>query len=561
MGISFISCVNLSHSFTNPLTPTIKKYLDIKNIVAGSQPAFAQLTCVTEVDSKGQLSSSTSALSSSRVALKSCYQQTHTRSASSASSSNDQYGRGKAITTIKPTRSIPPKASDSDMPPPQYVPVRPLQLSNTDMPVSRSTSSVDARKRTTSSSVRSGTDISGAVQSGSHVRPTLASGLHEAMRGPDCSSTLSNSSDQRPASGPRRIPLPHTKPQESDMNRSNRGTGFAVTRPLPSPAPSRVNPAPIKRAPERSKPIPQSRSIASNPADVMPLLPGKPSRSVSQPTLSQLSRAHAIERKLPATTTVKPQWGQSGQCKPKSLMKSTTNQRTAYKTSKAQIEMRPITPCQVPLPPSPSRPGTPRSFTEKSDSTASFSIHRSSPAVLFSAPQDTLETSTKTLSKAEHTEEASVGIATVISSGKNKKSSSSNSVDGDDDCEHAVPLEPSSGDREFEAPLTYETPRQLFSSEDHIDLSATKTPISALLTSIQRGFLLTPSSPLSPPQSYLHRDPISSEGGRDGSAHAPSHSDHPEHTMFPPKKPFLFGVAGEDTGRHALNNVENLNIH
>jgi len=33
--------------------------------------------------------------------------------------------------------------------------------------------------------------------------------------------------------------------------------------------------------------------------------------------------------------------------------------------------------------------------------------------------------------------------------------------------------------------------------------SPSKTPITALLTSIQRGFLFTPSSPLSPPQAYL----------------------------------------------------------
>lgn len=36
-----------------------------------------------------------------------------------------------------------------------------------------------------------------------------------------------------------------------------------------------------------------------------------------------------------------------------------------------------------------------------------------------------------------------------------------------------------------------------------IQASPSKTPITALLSSIQRGFLLTPSSPLSPPQSYV----------------------------------------------------------
>lgn len=33
--------------------------------------------------------------------------------------------------------------------------------------------------------------------------------------------------------------------------------------------------------------------------------------------------------------------------------------------------------------------------------------------------------------------------------------------------------------------------------------SPSKTPITALLSSIQRGFLFTPSSPLSPPQAYV----------------------------------------------------------
>ncbi|OJA14492.1 hypothetical protein AZE42_04438 [Rhizopogon vesiculosus] len=37
----------------------------------------------------------------------------------------------------------------------------------------------------------------------------------------------------------------------------------------------------------------------------------------------------------------------------------------------------------------------------------------------------------------------------------------------------------------------------------HIQESPSKTPITALLSSIQRGFLLTPSSPLSPPQTYV----------------------------------------------------------
>jgi hypothetical protein len=40
------------------------------------------------------------------------------------------------------------------------------------------------------------------------------------------------------------------------------------------------------------------------------------------------------------------------------------------------------------------------------------------------------------------------------------------------------------------------------------DLLIEKTPISALLTSIEQGFLFTPSSPLSPPQMYVDREMI-----------------------------------------------------
>jgi hypothetical protein len=484
---------------------------------------------MTEVNYKGQLSSSTSALPSARTAVKPHYPHKHARSASS-SSSNSHSGHKKEITTIKPTRPMPFKVSDLGMPPPQYLPVRPSQSSNTVLPVSRSTSSVDARKRVVSSSVCSRTDLPGSAQPGFLVRPASASGLHNSdiMRGPHCSSTLSNSSDQRSANGPQRIPLP-------DVNRSNRGIGIAVS----SHTHSRINPDRIQRVPERSKPMPQSRG--NNSAAVMTLPSGRPLRSASQPTLSQLSRAHAIERKLPTTKAVKPLWGQSGRGKPKSLMKSTT---TTHEISKTRNETRSITPCQVPLPPSPLRPGTPHN-RERSNPTTPHSIHHSLSDALFSVPQDTVENNTKSLPRTAYTEETSVQETTVIDA-KN-----TNPGDADNGRKCTLPLDPLSG----EAPLNSQTPKQLFSPQDHIDISTTKTPISALLTTIERGFLLTPSSPLSPPQPYLYRGPISS-GERDVSTHTAC-MDHSEQKLFP-RKAFVFGVTGGDAGRHALNN---LNIH
>ena len=399
---------------------------------------------------------------------------------------------------------------------------------------------MDARKRTVSSSVRSGTGLSGAVQSGLLVRPTSASGLHEAMRRPHCSSTTSNNSDERSANGPRRVPLPEVKHQASEVNKSNKGIATTGMRPLGHPR-SRINPPPVERQRERSKPIPQSPGTA---ADVM--LPSeKSSRSVSQPTLSQLSRAHATERKRLAIT-VRPQWGRPNA---KSLMKSIANPRAAGKISKTQSESRPITPCQVPLPPSPPRTGTPRSFP--SGYTTPLSICIPSPAVFSAGPEDTLRTEIPP--EVERSDKASVQVATAI-----RKDAKLSSSDAGDSCKCTHPPEPSSNDQELDFSSIHETPRPLFPSEDHPDdMSSTKTPISALLTSIQRGFLLTPSSPLSPPQSYIYRDSVPS---KDIGTYVLSHADHPEQTKLPPRKPFMFGLAAEDIGRHALNNVKNLDV-
>lgn len=91
-------------------------------------------------------------------------------------------------------------------------------------------------------------------------------------------------------------------------------------------------------------------------------------------------------------------------------------------------------------------------------------------------------------------------------------------------CPTAVPLPPSPvysprHSRQFEPTVSEEPPIQVPTYDTHvardandstpsrrdvnIQESPSKTPITALLSSIQHGFLLTPSSPLSPPQTYV----------------------------------------------------------
>jgi hypothetical protein len=86
------------------------------------------------------------------------------------------------------------------------------------------------------------------------------------------------------------------------------------------------------------------------------------------------------------------------------------------------------------------------------------------------------------------------------------------------------------------------TPVQVIRSTDHAAYLSAKTPISALLDSIQQGFILSPSSPLSHPQIYLEERmpepcPLNLEKGS-------------------VKPPFLFGRLAEGN-RQALNSLEN----
>jgi hypothetical protein len=499
-------------SFTNPLTPTIKKYLDIKNVAITSQPTLARLTSTMKVTS--QLSSSTSVLSSSSVASKTSNPQAHTKSASSTSSSNTQSKHGKS------TRHGPLAVSDLHMPPPQYVPVRPTQSLNTALPASRLTSSLSSNQRTAFDSSHSG---AGAVQSGLPVRPNSATGRPEGVRRPQCANGVSKISQEISIAGPRRVPLPVVNFQESDMSKSNRGAGSALTRPAPSHLQLGVGSAPIKRA-EKSKLLPQPDS-GSNPATTIPLSPTRPSRSVSQPTLSQLSRAIATHKPT-EKASLKPTWGQSKRCRTKPLTKSTAKQqtRTGHKTNEGQPAPRSITPCQVPLPPSPSHQAPHPVAMQRSDH-ITLSIHCScdpSPA----SP----EPSTKTPAQTVQNEEVSIRATSTTYSG-----SSSPSHPGDADRKHTLQIPPEVSDgRDLKTTPPNDAPKSM-------DISA--TPISALLNSIQNGFLLTPSSPLSPPQSYTYGHSSSLEGEGDIGTRVTPCMDN--QAMLPPRKLFMFGIAGE----------------
>lgn len=81
------------------------------------------------------------------------------------------------------------------------------------------------------------------------------------------------------------------------------------------------------------------------------------------------------------------------------------------------------------------------------------------------------------------------------------------------------------------------------------------TPISSLLTSIQQGFLFTPCSPLSPPQSYL---PLSTDDHRDIDSPTPCAKNFAGDAV-PEKKIVdlrLAALGENEDGRQVLSDVD-----
>ncbi|KAH7927111.1 hypothetical protein BV22DRAFT_1127597 [Leucogyrophana mollusca] len=187
---------------------------------------------------------------------------------------------------------------------------------------------------------------------------------------------------------------------------------------------------------------------------------GTRNRGVSNPTVSQISRRNALasDRKLEGQKQPnKPAWGRlASKAITKPLVIENKSVGVTKKTVVGRAKLPAKTPediaeAMIPLPPSPHLtptavrlpPSPPKADVDEHDTEAEEGATHSAPAV-----------------------------------------------------ELPMACSPSNDHVEPGSPLRLPFPSTL--SE-----SPTKTPITALLSSIQRGFLFTPSSPLSPPQSYL----------------------------------------------------------
>ncbi|KAF7967707.1 hypothetical protein HWV62_33333 [Athelia sp. TMB] len=330
----------------------------------------------------------------------------------------------------------------------------------------------------------------------------------------------------RPQGGARRVPLPPpSAPKVEDaaskevsdnaqsLPKSTNAAG-ALSRsassqlapgPVPAKLPSKTDekPRPVPKAPVKATTThvraPSTQSIASSAQTTKESARSLDKKtSVSQPTLAQIARAKAAAADRQVKEAEKPVWGRSksGSTTKGLAVKGKTTPAARSKTPSGPQAT--VKPSEIPLPPSPTPdvhdlPPLPPSPTVNSppkvDEAASFSSSPTTSAVV--AEEKYLD-----------------ALPTIQVPSANTPA----------------------GHHNFPAPAA--------------------TPISSLLTSIQQGFLFTPCSPLSPPQSYL---PLNED---DASAvDSPTPSANVGAVVTEGKLPGV-GWGGNDDGRQVLSEVD-----
>lgn len=420
---------NRVESFTAPLTPTMRKYLDIRG-----PSTIKQLPAIKPFSKPGHMPTKVPACSSNDMRTRS-----HKPPAMTPATAG-----GQAVQ--------PPMANNrqrsKEISRPQYVPVR---------PISRSTPAAGNIERTNQV-----------------IDPIAGPSLSSSVRRVVDSATLPSRAKTLPgftanttgANGPRRVPLPERSTQSQVPSQS-------MVRPKEQTATSKVV---AKTA---------SKLLVAPPAP-HPLKAGKPifrGQTATHPTLPLTARVKiSPSRKVKQTRvvpTAKPIWGRpalrgtkptTGKC-PVNQKTTTQPEHAPQPPVKAEagslltVASRSTTPAAVELPPSPAT-SQPMSVDDAHDDADEC---------------DALGT--------EHT----VGdVATFTDVEESERESAA--------------LNASNNNNATETGLTNHSAAELPSTPSlgvsaNFNLAA-KTPISALLSSIQQGFEYSPSSPLSPPQGY-----------------------------------------------------------
>lgn len=391
----------------------------------------------------------------------------------SACSSNDMRTRSHKLPTTTPATAgsqaiQPPMANrqrSKEISLPQYVPVRPI-----------------SRSAPTAGNIEHTNQV---------IDPVAGPSLSSSVRRVVDSATLPSQVKTRPgftannphttsANGPRRVPLPEPSTQSQVQFQS-------VVRPKEQTATSKVVAKPASK-------------LLVAPAAPHPLKAGKPisrGQRVTHPTLPPTARIKiSPSRKVKQTRVVpaaKPIWGRptlrgtkptTGKC-PLNQKTTTRPEQTPQPPVKAEagslliLASRSTTPAAIELPPSPA--------TSKPMSSVDDAHDDADERDALGTEHPTVKDVT-TFTDVEESEMESAAL----------NASNNNNATETGLASHPAAELPSTPSMGVSANFTL----------------AAKTPISALLSSIQQGFEFSPSSPLSPPQGYDLPGP--SKGGIDG---------------------------------------------
>ncbi|KAG2150616.1 clasp N terminal-domain-containing protein [Suillus clintonianus] len=455
-------------SFIAPLTPVIKKYLDVQGTVA------SRLT--SQAHSRGP--APTGRVTSRPIgSLQAQKTSSHSRTTSTQSATVVGVSGKHAE---RPTR--PPSSE-----PPQEVPAARLRVVSNRATSSSAIAGPSVREMSRQGALRPPPETGPSTMQSTNRREDIPRPPFPTTQGPQRIGTvLMKSHDEKPrvVGGARRIlipaaPLPETDDTMTTLTVSKSGPpstkptsvsslaqtlvskrdsrndsvttmvhSTALTRAAPSAATANTRPS------SRTGPRPIMRSDHPTKATSSQLSRSRPpTTEVEQQTSSQTSRKHVIESSRSSQQAVgqkKPVWGGRSSGKASKPAVKALSIRPKPGVVKSSDTSKPV-PEHVPLPPSPTVCPT--------------------AVPLPSSPACSPRQSPQLELPASGEQSAQVTAAD----------------------RHIT------GDVRLPSTFIETTPSRNVGFQE----SPSKTPITALLSSIQRGFLFTPSSPLSPPQAYV----------------------------------------------------------
>ncbi len=496
---------NNCESFTAPLSPMMKKYLNIQTTVLMTSKSTSNLRDHL-VERKPSASSSTTL---SNVG--------HSRTASSSTT----------VATANQTKNLAArltrdKRKDPVSNPAHPPPIRSVQTSGvvsnpqkTNPPKSSATATAPGPARAVSNPEPKPIVAPMRSQASTHSRTTSTTSTVMASTAPrrlqlSSEPKITAITSQTATSGPRRIPmLPPAlkKDYEAPKRPASRvdntvSTTSSKTSMVPPPHPTKKVDAsvpPKKDVPCAKPPVPKFRPETNT---------NSTARQAASSTTSSSTKPLANSKAKPtwgrAAPPAKPGPGASQKASAKEVVKKPSSlvSKTAAKAEPPR--KRPTTPAMVALPPSPDPEAAPKQEKEaETDSKTQIttgedvkpeSVPSPLPEVQVTIGEDDTD---KTIQNDEHTQ-------TTVSPTDSRLSTPVTEEAGAVTVEHAEKQGPTS---EFQLSSSNEdlpcTPHSSLLPKPAVTNTTAKTPISALLFSIERGFMYSPTTPLSPADCYL----------------------------------------------------------